>query len=122
MLYSKTYTAEGAIPKFRFVKFGAAASSVLQATAVTDRIIGVYIGTTDAVAGDSVEVCLLGECMVTAGGSIGRGMTLTTDATGQAVNAAPAAGANAKTAALALDSAASGTQVPVLVVPGWYQG
>jgi hypothetical protein len=48
-------------------------------------------------------------------------MTLTTNANGQGVNAAPAAGTNVRTVALALQSGTD-SFIPVLVVPGWMQG
>lgn len=115
------YTAEGAITKFRFVKFGSTDSQVIQASAVTDRIVGVYIGPSDAANTDSVLICELGECFLEVDGAIGRGMTLTTDANGKGVNAAPAAGTNNKAGARAQISGTS-TTIRVLVVPGWFQG
>lgn len=122
MIIVKPYTAQGAIPKFRFVKIGASASQVQLAVAASDRILGVYIGPDDAADGEAIEVCHLGESWLTVGGTIGIGMSLTTDANGQGVNAAPVAGANNKTGAIALQAGGSGGILLVIVVPGWYQG
>jgi hypothetical protein len=113
--------AEGAITKNRLVKFGSSDTQVIQSSAVTDRILGVYIGPDDAVDAAAVDVCVLGECNLEVSGAIGRGMTLTTNASGQGVNAAPAAGTNNKAAAMAMISGTS-TTISVFVSPGWYQG
>lgn len=121
MLYSRGYTAEGAIPKFRIVKFGTTDTAVTLATLATDRIVGVYVGPDDAVDTQAVEVILLGECLMEITGAIGRGMSLTTNASGQGINAAPAAGANTRIVAIALISGTN-ANIPVFVAPSWYQG
>lgn len=121
MLYTKPFTAEGAITKLRLVKFGSTSTQVIQASLVTDRIAGVFVGPSDAVNGDAVEICMLGECNLEVSGAIGGGMTLTTNASGQGVNAAPVAGTNNKTVGMALISGTNGV-ITVLVCPGWTQG
>lgn len=121
MIYTRTFTAEAALTAHRLVRPGAGADTVTPATAVTDRIIGVYVGPSDAAINDQVEVCLLGECHLNVAGAIGKGMTLTTNATSQGVNAAPAAGANNRTIAWAIDAGTDVT-IRVFVVPGWIQG
>ena len=121
MLYSRVFNAEGAITVCRLVKFGSSDTQVSVATAASDRIAGVYLGRGDAVDGQAIEICMLGECTLEVSGTIARGMTLTTDALGKGINAAPAAGANAKTAAMALQSGTN-TWIPVFVCPGWTQG
>ena len=121
MLYSDRFVAEGAITKNRLVKFGSTDAKVVQASTVTDRIVGVFIGPSDAADTDAVEVCMLGRCNLEVSGSIGRGMTLTTNANGQGVNAVPPPGANNKVAAMALISGTN-TTIPVLVYSGWIQG
>jgi hypothetical protein len=121
MLYSRPGTAEGAIAKFRLVRFGSTDAQFVQAAAVTDRIAGVYVGPADAADGAAIEVCLLGECFLEVSGAIGRGMTLTTNASGQGVNTTPPGAQNNKAAAVALISGTN-TVIPVLVVPHWYQG
>lgn len=121
MLYSKGYTAEGAIPKFRIVKWGTTDTAVTLATLATDRIVGVYAGPDDAVDTQAIEVILLGETFMEVSGAIGRGMSLTTNASGQGINAAPAAGVNTRIVALALISGTN-ANIPVLVAPSWFQG
>jgi hypothetical protein len=121
MIYPRFGVAQGAITKFRLVKWGTLDDTYAQASAVTDRIAGVYLGPSDAADGDSIEICMLGECFLEVSGAIGRGMTLTTNASGQGVNAAPSAGTNNKTAAMALQSGTNSV-IAVVVVPGWMQG
>jgi hypothetical protein len=83
----------GAIPAFTIVKPGAADGLVIPAAAVGDSLIGV---TTDiaAAAGDRCDVILSGIADVLYGGTVAFGDLLTTDASGRAVKAVPAAGAN----------------------------
>jgi hypothetical protein len=116
------FTAEGAIVKRRFVKFGSSDSKVVQASAVTDRIIGVYSGGADAADTEEIEVCLLGICFLEVSGAIGRGMSLTTDADGKGVNAAPAAGVNNRIAAVAMQSGTNAVIRVFVVQGGWMQG
>jgi len=122
MLWQKTGTAQGAITKNRIVKFGSADDTYAVATTpATDRIAGVFIGPSDAADSDTIEVCMLGECNLEVSGAIGRGMSLTTNGSGQGVNAAPVAGTNNKIVAMAQISGTD-TTIPVFVVPGWFQG
>jgi hypothetical protein len=122
MLASERFTAEGAITKFRFVKIGSTNSQVIQASTVTDRIIGVYLGPADAVNADEVEVCLLGRCQVETSGSIGRGTPVTTNSSGQAVTAETVTpGKLVRECGYLLQSAAS-TVVDMFFVPAHYTG
>lgn len=122
MLYARTFIAEGAITVNRLVRFSPTVEGqVVQSAAVTDRIAGVYVGPGNAANGDTVQVCMLGECNLEVSGAVGRGSALTTNASGQGVTAAPAAGTNNKIAAVALIAGSSNT-IPVLVVPSSFQG
>lgn len=84
----KTYIADGAIAINRFVKFGSADNKCAQASAVSDKIIGVSADVAADAAGDPVDVIMDGIAHVTYGGSITRGDPVTTDANGKAVAAA----------------------------------
>lgn len=95
-ILNKNYTAEGAIPAYRIVKFGAVDGGVLVAAAATDKLIGVNGRIPFAVAGDRGDICRIGICDVEFGGTVASGDPLTSDATGRAIVAVPAAGSNAR--------------------------
>jgi hypothetical protein len=104
----KNFGAGGAIPARRFVKFsGVDDDTVVLATGPTDAVIGVSVDL-DAVAGDRVDVALTDIGEVTYGAAVTRGDLLVSDAQGRAVTAAPAAGANVRTAGFALTSGVLG--------------
>ncbi len=92
---AKTLIAEAAIPKYRIVKFGTADGTAVLAAAATDSLIGVTgIVSADA-ANEPVDVYMGGGIQkVEYGGTIARGALLTSDASGRAVAAAPAAASN----------------------------
>ena len=118
----KSFVAGGAIPARRFVKFsGTDDSTVVLAAAATDDVIGVSVDL-DAALGDSVDVALGGLAEVTSGGAVDRGKLVVSDAQGRAVNAAPAAGANVRTAGQALSTNVLGDFAVVLVSSGSMQG
>ncbi|MBS7541490.1 DUF2190 family protein [Ancylobacter lacus] len=118
----KTFIAGGAIGHRRYVKFGAADGTVLQAAAATDAVIGVTDCPGGVATGDRVDVVLLGVTDVEFGGTVARGGLLVSDASGKAVAAAPASGANVFVGGRALVSAVSGDIVPAFVNPGQIQG
>lgn len=93
---NKNYSGEAAIPSYRIVKFGAADGGVLLAAAATDKLIGVSGRIPFAVAGDRGDICRIGISEVEYGGTVAAGDPLTSDATGRAVVAAPAAGSNVR--------------------------
>ncbi|WP_418646554.1 hypothetical protein ACNQFN_11500 [Thauera butanivorans] len=90
----KTYTAGGAVARYRLAKFAAEAGKVLASTAPTDETVGV---TTDiaAVEGERVDLVHHGEALVTAGGAIGQGKFFVAGAGGKAVQGEPGAGVRA---------------------------
>jgi len=119
----KTFNAEGTISQYRIVKVGAADYGVLQATAVSESFLGVCIQPSGGASGDRVDVQMFGECLVECGGAITRGAFITSDASGKAVAAAPAAGTNNRVIGIALGATlASGDIMPVLLMPGQIQG
>lgn len=118
----KGFTAEAAIGKCRIVKFGTADHQVVLATGSADLLVGVTDGVADAVAGDVVDVALGEFHEVVLGGPVARGKPLTSDATGAAVEAAPAAGVNAFTIGFALQSGVAGDIIPYFGQRGVIQG
>jgi hypothetical protein len=103
------------------VRFSAA-ETVVQAAAATEAMFGVNTDLT-IVSGERVEVMTHGIAWVEAGAAITIGLPLTSDASGRAVAAAPAAGVNNRIIGIALDAAvAAGDQIRVLLSPGQIQG
>ncbi|HEU4602029.1 MAG TPA: capsid cement protein [Steroidobacteraceae bacterium] len=121
-LLIKRYTANAAIAASRIVKFDNADQLVIQAAAATDLSVGVSVETIGADSGEGVDVIHAGIAYVEAGGNVTRGAKVTSDASGKAVAAAPAAGSNAQVIGVALVSAVSGDIFPVLISPQTMQG
>lgn len=118
---TKSYVAEAAVNPFRIVKFGATDGAVLQGAAVGDKLIGISTEI-DAAIGERLDVVHEGIADLKLGGTVARGDFLTTDATGQGVTAAPAAGANAQIIGKAMASGVIGDIIPALVAPSMLQG
>lgn len=120
----KTLTATAAvIEAFRIVKFdGTTKTAVLKASAATDAPIGVAEGI-DIAASGRVDVVMSGLAKVVAGAAFNPGAYLTSDASGRAVAAAPAAGTNNGIVGIAVEEAtAAGDVVEVFVSPQSRQG
>ena len=118
----KNYTAEAVIAPYRIAKFGATDSVVAQAAAATDLLIGVTGKVSATVIGERVDVSRSGIREVEYGGAVARGATLTADASGRAITAAPAAGSNVRTIGVAEVSGVLGDIGSLLIVPGSMQG
>lgn len=120
---TKSYTAEGAISANRIVKVGAADWGALQAAsaAVTEFMIGVSTEV-DSVSGERVDVVHEGIANLKLGGTVARGAPVTSDASGQGVAPAPAAGTNNRIIGFALVSGVNGDIIPVLLAPSVMQG
>jgi Uncharacterized conserved protein (DUF2190) len=118
---TKSYLAEGAINPNRIVKVGAADYGVLQAAAVAGKLLGISTEI-DAANSERVDVVQEGIADLTLGGTVARGDFLTTDAPGQGVTAAAAAGTNNQVICKALTSGVNGDIIPVLVAPSMLQG
>jgi len=86
---SKGWVAGGAITKFRFVELNAAGTSVTQANAPGEPVIGVAqeeISAGDATSGRVVNVALMGITRAIAGSILGTsGVQISTDASGRVV-------------------------------------
>ena len=118
----KSAVAGAAIPAYTLVKPGADDATVVPAVASTDAIIGAVQEVSPAL-GERVDVALVGIAYVTAGAAITRGALLTSDASGRVITAAPAAGVNARTVGIAVESAgAAGDVIRVLLSQGSVQG
>jgi Uncharacterized conserved protein (DUF2190) len=87
VLLAKSYTANTAIARRRFVEFDGVSGRVKQADVATDKIIGVSQDI-DIVAGERIDLSMIGIGVVEAGGNIAHGDWLTCDAQGRAVAAA----------------------------------
>jgi hypothetical protein len=120
-LLNKQFVAETAINQFRIVKFGSTDDFVVQGAAVGDALIGICNFIAPA-AGERVDIILAGIGEVQLGGTVARGGLVTSNATGQGVAAAPAAGTNNNVIGRALMSGVSGDVIKVLVNPGSVQG
>lgn len=116
-----SYIAGGAVTRRRIVKWGAADGQVVQGAAVGDFLMGVTT-TIDAVAGEPVDVIQGGIADVEFGGVVTRGAPLTSDATGRAVVAAPAAGTNNRIIGFAEVSGVVGDIGGVRLAIGFMQG
>jgi hypothetical protein len=123
-LLEKSYLAGGAVNRYRIAAIGADDDHAVQASAVTSAMFGVFDwpSLTAAVAEDRVDVIVAGIAEVEAGGAITRGDPVTSDASGQAVAAAPALGVNNRIVGTALASAVAGDVIPVLITPSQIQG
>lgn len=93
--HARTYDAAAALAPRRIVKF-TADSTVNLATAATDDMIGVTDDVGASAAGERVDVFRSGPVEIEVGGNIARGKDITADASGKAVQSAPAAGTTAR--------------------------
>lgn len=118
----KTMTAGGAISHRRILKHGSADHEVVQAAASSDLLAGVAVAPGGVASGERVDVAMDGIAEVEFGGTVTRGQPVTADASGKAVAASPAAGANAEIIGHALVSAVSGDIAPVKLARGRIQG
>lgn len=110
----KSFAASAAITAKRLVKFTDTAGEVAPATSATHKIAGAAdLGAT--AAGQLVDVAMVGDAEVTAGGNIAAGDKLTSDANGKAVVATLAAGVTRHVFGVALAPGVDGDIIPYLV-------
>jgi len=121
-MLNKSYTAEGVIPAYRIVKFGAADGGVLAAAAATDKLIGVNDRLPFAVSGDRGDVVRVGIAEVEYGGTVAAGDLLTSDASGRAIVATAAAGSNIRVIGVAEVAGVVGDIGSLCIEPGMFQG
>jgi len=118
----KNMTASAAILPRRIVKFTATEGEVAEAAANTDLLLGVTGPRGAAAIGDRVDVYLDGIRDVEFGGVVTQGDFVTSDASGKAIAAAPAAGVNEVVIGRAMVSAVAGDIGSILIQPGRIQG
>lgn len=119
---TKTFIAGAAITRRRIIKFDAVDGQVLMGAAATDSLFGVSDMSADVTSGSRVEVRLTGVAEIEVGGAITRGALVTSDATGRAVAAAPAAGSNVRILGIAMATYALGDFGDVFLTQGSFQG
>src|SRR5882724_3021289 len=117
----KSYNAEGGINPYTIVKFGANDFGVVPAAAATDKLIGVTREFGSA-SGEPIDVIHDGITYVKLGGTVARGDLLTSDASGQAVVAAPGVGVNNRIIGYARQSGVVGDVIDIVIEPGSVQG
>lgn len=117
----KSARAEAAVAGNRIVKYGTADAQVLQSAAATDLHVGVSTNL-DTDAGDQVDIVKTGPAEVRLGASVTRGQKLTSDASGRAIAAAPAAGSNVQIVGIADASGVVDDIIPCTVAPSVMQG
>lgn len=120
-LLTKQYVAEAAINANRIVKYGSTDDFVVQSAAVGDAMFGVVEGVAPAL-GERCDVVTHGVAEVKLGGTVVRGGPITSDATGQGVAAAPAAGVNNRIVGYARQSGVIGDVIEVQLAPSTLQG
>lgn len=118
---AKNFKAEGAIAAFTIVKHGASDGGVVAGAAATDSLIGV---TTDIAAAttERCDVILDGVADTLYGGAVTRGDLVTSDATGRAIKAVPAAGVNNRVIGVALVSGVAGDVGQIYINHSMLQG
>lgn len=119
--FTKNYVAEGAVNPFRIQARGTADGQVVQCAAATGTMFGTT-GSLGAADTERVDVHQGGQPDVEYGGNVTRGDPLTSDASGRAVTAAPAAAANVRIIGFAVDDAVLGDVAPYDHAPGFMQG
>jgi hypothetical protein len=119
----KAYKAAVQIGPNLIVKFTANPGEVTPGAAAADKLIGVSVPTVTAPATQRVDVVHEGITEVKLGvGGCAAGDLITSDATGQGVVPAPAAGTNNGIIGRSLLAGVAGDIVPVLISIGMMQG
>ncbi len=117
----KSAKCAAAVTPFTIAKPGADDDHFIVSTAVGDALTGIFQHAT-TLAEEEVRVMVVGVSRIKLGGTVVRGDWLTSDATGQGVAAAPAAGTNNNVIGRALASGVSGDIIPVLLAQNRIQG
>lgn len=112
-LLSKAFTAGAAIAKNTIVKFDSADDQVVIAAANTDLPIGIAMEAA-AASGDRIDVQVAGIGEVDMAGVVARGDYVVADSNGEGV-AGAAATAKQQAIGIAMQTAADGDIIPVLI-------
>lgn len=113
MIENKSYAGQGAIGGFSVIAIGTADNTVTLATGPTSKIIGTS-DALDHVDGEQVDLEMRPMGEVKLGAAVTRGDRLTSNASGLAVTAAPAAGVNAQTFGIAAKSGVLNEVIPYI--------
>jgi hypothetical protein len=97
-----------------------AGGKVAVASGSTAALTGVALY--DAAAGQTATIQVAGIARVKLGGTVSAGDPITSNASGQGVAAAPAAGVNAWIVGIAQESGVAGDLIDVQIAPGRIQG
>jgi hypothetical protein len=115
------YLASGVIAPFRIVKFGSSDGVVAQASAATDKLVGVScsVGTTSFADGARLDIARVGVAEVEYGGNVTRGDVLTSDSNGKAITVTTQlrAAADVLVIGIAEESGVAGDIGSVLIAP-----
>ena len=117
----KQYIAESAVGANLIIKPGSTDDFVAQGAAATDLLMGVS-GNIPAAAGERIDIAKEGILDIVFGGTVTRGQPITSDASGRAVAAAPAAGSNVRIVGFAEVSGVLGDIGGVFLSLGIMQG
>jgi len=120
-ILEKAARCAAAVTAFTIAKPGADDDHFIVSTAVSDSLIGIFQHATMA-AEEQIRVMLKGVSSLKLGGTVARGDYLTSDASGQGVAAAPAAGVNNNVIGKALASGVAGDIIPALIAQSRIQG
>ncbi|WP_375184039.1 capsid cement protein [Aquabacterium sp.] len=121
MIEHKSFIAQATVGAFLILKPGTADNTVVPAASATDLLIGTS-DSLDKATGEMVDMDVRPVPEVKLGAAVTRGALLTSNASGQAVTAAPAAGANVNVIGRALKSGAAGDVIPYVRGIGTVQG
>ena len=117
----KQYIAESAVGANLIIKPGSTDDFVAQGAAATDSLMGIS-GNVPGAAGERIDIAKEGIVDVVFGGTVTRGQPITSDASGRAVAAAPAAGSNVRIIGFAEVSGVVGDIGTVFIQPSVMQG
>jgi hypothetical protein len=106
-------TAEAAIGKHLFVKYGAADNGLLPGAAASDALIGISTDI-NAETGEPCDYYMSDIALLYYGGNVTRGAFLTSDANAKGVAASP----GNRVGAIALESGVEDDLRPVMIVHG----
>lgn len=120
-VYNYRAITTAGIGRYRIVRFGPNDMECDLATAATDLLIGITTDI-DAALNERCDVVRSGLAPVVYGGTVTRGQLVTSNASGAAVVASPAAGENVRIIGIAEVSGVSGDIGAVFLSPGMLQG
>jgi hypothetical protein len=114
----KSFLAEGAILRNRWIKPGTAAGSILTAAAATDLIIGVSSNIVDTETADMADGILQGIANLKLGGTVTYGARLSSDSSGRGITAS----GQVRVGGIAMAAGVVNDIIPVLIYPSNIEG